>query len=116
MPLRIFRSAPDAASSARNLRRWFMLARIGLALAGLADLLSQRRAVAASLCALACALPLERWGVPCWLFALPAGLSAGWILHREGLEGVETAVLGLFALSAVVLILGTLVRDLRSIG
>jgi hypothetical protein len=116
VPLRFFRRNPDAAAAGRNLRIWFHLSRICLALAALTDLVTRRQALPASLFALAAALPLERWGVPCWLFALPSGLLAAGVLHREGLGGVEAAVLGLFALSAGVLLVGTLDRDLRSFG
>jgi membrane-associated phospholipid phosphatase len=116
VPLRLFRRHPDAASAAGNLRTWFLLCRIGLALAALADLLTRRQALPASLLALAAAPPLERWNVPNWLLALPSGLWAGWVVRREGLEGIGAAVLGLFSLSIGVLLLGTLVRELRSLG
>lgn len=115
MPLKMFGRKLDIESSRQKLKFWFFLIKAVLALTALADLLIRRQAVAASLFALAAAMPLEPWGVPSWVFALPSSLLSAIVLNREGVDAVEGAVLGIFTLSAALIFLGTLRRDARSI-
>ena len=106
----------DAESSLRKLKAWFLIARAGLAAAALIELLVARQAPLASLFALAAAMPLERHRIPSFLFSVPSGALAALAVHRAGVEDTHAAVLGLFALSVMVFLLGTLNRDLRCIG
>jgi len=115
VPLNLFKRDLDAEGSVRKLKTWFFLARLALAAAAVVDMLVPRQATFASLFALAAALPLEKHRIPSFLFSVPSGALAALALHRTGVEGAHAAVLGLFALSVLVFLLGTLDRDLRSI-
>jgi len=116
VPLNLFGRRLDAEGARKKLAFWFFLTKAALALAALADLVFYRQAAAASLFALAAAVPVEPLGAPAWIFAFPSGILAAVVLHREGIESVQGAVLGVFALSAALVLLGTLRRDARLIG
>jgi len=113
--LNLFRRRLDAEGARQKLNLWFFLAKAALGFAALADLVFYRQAPAASIFALAAALPVESLRAPAWIFAFPSGVLAAVVLHREGVEAVQGAVLGVFALSAVLVLLGTLRRDARLI-
>ena len=113
MPLNLFRRDLNTTDSVRKLKTWFFIARLALAITAVIEVWMARQVPLASVCALAAALPLEKCHIPCHWFSLPSGCLAAWAVHRTGVEHVHPAVLGLFAFSVVVFLLGTLTADLR---